>query len=89
LQIVEYFTSEGWPRSAFWPHGGHLFCLHVVAALGLGGAEVNPRCFQPFGGLTDDMTIVDGHADLPQAPGIGFELRSGLRQAFQTVLGFT
>jgi L-alanine-DL-glutamate epimerase-like enolase superfamily enzyme len=87
LQIVEYFTAEGWPRSAFRPHGGHLYCLHLVAALGLGGAELNPLCFQPFGGVTDEMSIKDGHADLPQAPGIGFELKSGLRQAFQVMLG--
>ena len=33
LQIVEHFASRGWRRDAFWPHGGHLFSLHVVAAL--------------------------------------------------------
>ncbi|KUZ09959.1 hypothetical protein WI69_23935 [Burkholderia diffusa] len=40
LQIVDHFVSNGWRRDAFWPHGGHLFSLHVVSALGLGGAEV-------------------------------------------------
>lgn len=39
LRIVELLESRGWPRAAFWPHGGHLFCLPVVAALGLGGPK--------------------------------------------------
>jgi L-alanine-DL-glutamate epimerase-like enolase superfamily enzyme len=83
LQIIEYLTAVGWPRQAFWPHGGHLFCLHVVAALGLGGAEVNPLAFHPFSGLADETEIAGGYADLPQVPGIGFELNSGVWQAFQ------
>jgi L-alanine-DL-glutamate epimerase-like enolase superfamily enzyme len=87
LEIVEQLTAAGWPRRAFWPHGGHLFSLHLVAALGLGGAEVNPLAFQPFGGLADDAAIVDGEADLPQAPGIGFELRSDLIRAFRAAVG--
>ena len=33
LQILQKLEDRGWPRSAFWPHGGHLFCLHVVAAV--------------------------------------------------------
>src|ERR1700680_3690352 len=33
LQIIELFEAHGWRRTAFWPHGGHLFCLHVAAAL--------------------------------------------------------
>lgn len=52
-----------------------LFCLHVAAALGLGGAEVNPLCFQPFGGYGDDMRVVAGATEPPTVPGIGFELK--------------
>jgi hypothetical protein len=44
-----------------------------MAALGLGGAEVNPLCFQPFGGYGDAMTVTDGAIELPSAPGIGFQ----------------
>ena len=50
LQIIDTLTATGWPRHAFWPHGGHLFSLHLVAALGLGGAEINPLAFHPFHG---------------------------------------
>jgi D(-)-tartrate dehydratase len=86
LQIVELLEKRGWPRTAFWPHGGHLFCLHVVAALRLGGAEVNPLCFQPFGGYGDDTIISEGVATPPQIPGIGFEARQDLRDLLATLL---
>jgi len=87
LDIVAALESRGWPRRAFWPHGGHLFCLHVAAGLGLGGGEVNPLCFQPFGGYGDDMMIVAGAAEPPLVSGIGFELKRSLRHAFEALLG--
>ena len=83
LQIIDVMVAAGWPRRAFWPHGGHLFALHVVAALGLGGAEVNPLSFRPFGGLGDGAMATDGFAGLPQAPGIGFEERAELAAIFR------
>jgi D(-)-tartrate dehydratase len=87
LAILAEFESAGWPRSAFWPHGGHLFCQHLVAALGLGGAEVNPLAFQPFGGLTDDARVEEGHIAPPELPGIGFEGRAELRALLGLSLG--
>jgi len=87
LEIIEVLEARGWPRTAFWPHGGHLFCLHVVAALGLGGAEVNPLCFQPFGGYGDNMRVVVGATEPPTVPGIGFELKRSLRDTFEALLG--
>lgn len=82
VRIIDAMAAAGWPRRAFWPHGGHLFTLHVVAALGLGGAEVNPLSFEPFGGLEDGAMVSDGFAGLPQRPGIGFEGRAGLHRLF-------
>jgi len=76
LRMIETAEGLGWNRKSFWPHGGHLFTLHCVAALGLGGAEVNPHNFQPFGGLTDDARVADGMALPPDLPGIGFEGRA-------------
>lgn len=87
LGIVDHLAARGWPRQAFWPHGGHLFGLHVVAALGLGGAEVNPLAFAPFRGLADKAEVVDGHVALPEAPGIGFELHAEAWREFQVLLG--
>jgi L-alanine-DL-glutamate epimerase-like enolase superfamily enzyme len=84
-QIVSYMEDAGWPRSAFWPHGGHLFTQHVAAAFGLGGAEVNPTAFPPFGGLADTQSVEAGQVRLPDAPGIGFELRNQLFQQFNAL----
>lgn len=86
LQILETLTAQGWPRQAFWPHGGHLFCLHVVAALGLGGAEINPFAFRPFRGLFDGAALAAGHTDLPRTPGIGFELHVEAWPEFRALL---
>jgi D(-)-tartrate dehydratase len=85
LRIVRTLEASGWPRSAFWPHGGHLFGLHIVSALGLGGAEVNPLCFAPFGGLADGTAPVNGRAAPPEAPGIGFERKTALASLFATL----
>jgi L-alanine-DL-glutamate epimerase-like enolase superfamily enzyme len=86
LGVLQRFEAAGWSRSAFWPHGGHLFCLHAVAGLGLGGAEVNPLCFQPFGGLGDADVVTDGHAAPPERPGIGFETKHELARLFAGLL---
>lgn len=81
LEIVAALTAAGWPRRAFWPHGGQLFSLHLVAALGLGGAEVNPLAFAPFDGLAG-LPVEGGLAGLPVEPGIGFERDPRLAAAF-------
>jgi L-alanine-DL-glutamate epimerase-like enolase superfamily enzyme len=83
LRIIDTMTAHGWPRYAFWPHGGHLFALHLVAALGLGGAEVSPFAFAPFRGLADGVRIEAGNAGLPEAPGIGFETHAEAWRAFR------
>ena len=86
LEIVDVLEARGWARSAFWPHGGHLFALHVTSALGLGGAEVNPFCFEPFGGLHDGASLVGGRAaPAADAPGIGWELKANAWALFSTL----
>jgi L-alanine-DL-glutamate epimerase-like enolase superfamily enzyme len=85
LQIVETMEACGWNRSAFWPHGGHLFSLHVASALGLGGTEVNPSSFAPFGGLADGAVLSDGRASPPDLPGIGFESIGTLERLFRSL----
>ncbi|WP_296228633.1 enolase C-terminal domain-like protein [Ralstonia sp. UBA689] len=87
LRIIETMTANGWPRHAFWPHGGHLFALHVTAALGLGGAEVSPFAFAPFRGLADGARADAGYAALPHAPGIGFETHAEAWRVFRQALG--
>lgn len=85
LKIIDTLTGAGWPRSAFWPHGGHLFSLHLAAALGLGGAEANPLAFHPFHGPPAALPVNDGRVPLPDAPGIGFELHDDAWRAFRSL----
>jgi L-alanine-DL-glutamate epimerase-like enolase superfamily enzyme len=87
IEIVDALTAAGWPRTAFWPHGGHLLSLQVTAALGLGGTEVNALSFQPFGGLPDGARITDGTAMPPDAPGIGLETRAALMALIRNSVG--
>jgi len=82
-RIVEDAEAVGWGRRAFWPHGGHLFGLHVAAGLGLGGAEVNPLAFQPLAGPPDGVQVRDGTLAPPDAPGVGFETRRTARALFE------
>lgn len=84
LKIIDHFVSKKWPREAFWPHGGHLFGFHLVAALRLGGAEITPAGFHPFCGVTSK--IENGHVALPEAPGIGFETHVDVWQAFRSLV---
>ncbi len=84
IRIVDDLAGKGWPRSSFWPHGGHLLSLHLVAVLGLGGAEVTPFAFHPFSTLSKSLPIEDGFVRLPQSPGIGFELNDDIMRAFKT-----
>ena len=85
LQIIDTLTAAGWSRSAFQPHGGHLFSFHLVAALGLGGAESNPLAFHPFHGPPAALPVSAGRVRLPDVPGIGFELHEDAWQAFRSL----
>jgi len=87
LEIVREFERRGWERDRFWPHGGHLFTVHVAQGLGLGGTEVNPLCFQPFGGLCDGQLLCNGRICAPDRPGIGFEARAATNEIFSSLLG--
>jgi L-alanine-DL-glutamate epimerase-like enolase superfamily enzyme len=87
LRIIDELERSGWSRGSFWPHGGHLFCIHLVAALGLGGVEVNPLSFQPFGGLPDGARVERGEVRAPEAAGVGFETRGALFRMFRDLVG--
>jgi L-alanine-DL-glutamate epimerase-like enolase superfamily enzyme len=78
LRILEMVRSSGWSARRFVPHGGHQFALHIAAGLGLGGNESYPGVFQPFGGFADGLAVEAGEVPLPDAPGIGYELKANL-----------
>lgn len=78
LRILDMADRMGWVRRRFVPHGGHQLGLHMAAGLQLGGSESYPGVFQPYGGFADQTPIIDGYTTLPDAPGIGIELKSKL-----------
>ena len=75
LKMLDYY---GWSRRRVVPHGGHQMSLNMAAGLGLGGNESYPHVFKPFCGFADGVTIEDCYVQLPEIPGIGFELKSEL-----------
>lgn len=78
--------ARGFSLAQVLPHGGHLINLHIVAGLGLGGCEVYPGVFQPFGGYPEACMVSQGHALPTQAPGFGLEEKAGLREAIADLI---
>ncbi len=78
LDVLAMLRGAGWSPRRCIPHGGHQFALNIAAGLGLGGNESYPGIFQPFGGFADNTTVTAGRIPLPDAPGVGFELKSVL-----------
>lgn len=86
LRILDMLEVYGWSGKNCIPHGGHQFALHIAAGLGLGGNESYPGVFQPFGGFADNVPVENGQVNIPDAPGIGVELKANLMAAFQKVM---
>jgi L-alanine-DL-glutamate epimerase-like enolase superfamily enzyme len=85
LRTLDVLTEMGWSWRQVVPHGGHQMSLNIAAGLGLGGNESYPGIFQPFGGFADTIPIEDGYARLPDAPGVGFELKRELIELMRSV----
>jgi D(-)-tartrate dehydratase len=82
LPVLAALEAGGWPRARWWPHAGHLFAVHAVAGLGLGGHETAMDPASPFGGIT----VEAGEAAPPEAPGLGFEAHRALAAVFEGML---
>ncbi len=78
IDIVKMTQEMGWSPRRHVPHGGQQLGLHLAAGLQLGGTETYPLVFQPFGGFGDEDVIEDGHVCMPDAPGLGVELKCEL-----------
>jgi L-alanine-DL-glutamate epimerase-like enolase superfamily enzyme len=83
VRIQQMLAAHGWSSRRCIPHGGHQMALHVAAGLGLHGNESYPGVFQPFGGFADASPVRNGTIRLPDAPGIGIELKQNLYQVFR------
>ncbi|GAA3725039.1 L-alanine-DL-glutamate epimerase-like enolase superfamily enzyme [Spinactinospora alkalitolerans] len=76
--MLDELEAGGWSAERFCPHGGNQINLALAAAFGLGGCESYPQVFEPFGGFADSTPVQDGRVRLPEAPGIGVELKPAL-----------
>ena len=86
LRFLDILKDNGWSPRRCIPHGGHQFALHLAAGLGLGGNESYPGLFFPFGGFADDVPIKNSLVTLPDAPGIGIELKSELMKVYRDLV---
>jgi L-alanine-DL-glutamate epimerase-like enolase superfamily enzyme len=87
LRILDDLALQGWDRARCAPHAGHLLALNVVGGLGLGMAETAMDTSGLFGALTGHLTVQNGLARLPDAPGTGLETCPIFHELFDPVLG--
>ncbi|MEQ3552776.1 enolase C-terminal domain-like protein [Pseudonocardia nematodicida] len=85
--MIADLESAGHSRTQARPHGGHLINLHIVHGLELGGCEAYPGVFQPFGGYSPGVEVVDGRIAPTAAPGFGLEEKPELRPLISRLLG--
>jgi L-alanine-DL-glutamate epimerase-like enolase superfamily enzyme len=78
IRTLKMLHEHGWSPRRCVPHGGHQFALNIATGLGLGGNESYPEVFAPFGGFADTTPVKDSRIPMPDAPGIGFELKNDL-----------
>ena len=78
VRVLTMLESCGWSRTSCYPHAGHLLSLHAVAGLGLGSHESAPDDSKIFGGYPEGCVVDNGTVTLPDAPGLGFELKPNL-----------
>jgi L-alanine-DL-glutamate epimerase-like enolase superfamily enzyme len=86
LRTIEQVKAHGWSTRRIVPHGGHQMSLAIAAGLHLGGNESYPDVFKPFCGFADGFAVEDGYVRLPDAPGIGFELKNELFKTMKAIL---
>lgn len=86
LRTLEMLRQHGWSPRRCVPHGGHQFALNIAVGLGLGGNESYPQVFAPFGGFADNTPVKDSRVKMPDAPGIGFELKNDLYAVMQPMI---
>ena len=84
-KMMRLGKTLGFGAKSFFPHGGNLMCLHVVAGLGAAACEAYTGVFGIFGGFGNEVRIESGYANLPESPGIGFERQPQLYEIMRSM----
>ena len=78
LRTLKMLKDNNWSSTRVIPHGGHQISCNIAAGLNLGGNEIYPSLFQPFGGFPDLSTVMDSYVTFPKFIGMGFENKKKL-----------
>ena len=78
LRTLKMLKDNNWSSTRVIPHGGHQISCNIAAGLNLGGNEIYPSLFQPFGGFPDSSTVMDSYVTFPKFIGMGYEYKKKL-----------
>ena len=85
LQTLKMMKQYDWSPSRIIPHGGHQLSCNIAAGLGLGGNEIYPNLFQPFGGFPDQSIVENSFVTFPSFVGLGLESKSKLKELLSKI----
>ena len=82
LKTLNMMKEYNWSSTRVIPHGGHQISCNIAAGLNLGGNEIYPSLFQPFGGFPDSSQIENSYVTFPKFIGMGYEKKKKLYNLF-------
>ena len=83
LKTLKMMKENNWRSTRVIPHGGHQISCNIAAGLNLGGNEIYPSLFQPFGGFPDSSLVENSHVTFPKFTGMGYEYKKKLIDLFK------
>ena len=82
LRTLQMMKENEWSSTRVIPHGGHQISCNIAAGLNLGGNEIYPSLFQPFGGFPDSSIVEDSYVSFSKFIGMGYENKKKLKNLF-------
>ena len=79
LRTLQMMKENKWSSTRVIPHGGHQISCNIAAGLNLGGNEIYPSLFQPFGGFPDSSIVEDSYVSFSKFIGMGYENKKELK----------
>ena len=83
LKTLKMMKENNWSPTRVIPHGGHQISCNIAAGLNLGGNEIYPSLFQPFGGFPDSSLVENSQVTFPKFIGMGYEKKEKLNTLFK------
>ena len=73
LKTLKVMKDYNWSSTRVISYGGHQLSCNIAAGLDLGGNEIYPSLFQPFGGFPDSSNVENSYVTFPEFIGMGYE----------------